>query len=112
MQCDAPDLLRAVVAVRPAVAKAPFLPKPFFARDPLICARELIGTELVWGKCSGVIVETEAYLTLDDEACHTFTRPSTRAFVERNVALGCIAIFQRSAIAFLFNDALTILGIP
>jgi len=33
---------------------------PFFERDPLTCARELIGAELLWGKCSGVIVETEA----------------------------------------------------
>ena len=46
------------------------------------CARELIGTELVWGRCSGIIVETEAYFTLNDEASHTFTRPSARAFVE------------------------------
>ncbi len=30
------------------------------------------------------MVETEAYLTLGDEACHTFKRPSARAFVERN----------------------------
>jgi len=29
-------------------------------------------------------VETEAYLAENDEACHTFSRPSTRAFVERN----------------------------
>ena len=56
----------------------------FFQRDPIECARELIGTKLLWGKCSGVIVETEAYLTENDEACHTFWRPSTRAFVERN----------------------------
>lgn len=102
MQCDAPDLLRAVVAVRPAVAKARFFPRTFFARDPLVCARELIGTELIWGKCSGVIVETEAYLTLDDEACHTFTRPSTRAFVERNVA-GAVYIYMNYGVHWMLN---------
>jgi len=56
----------------------------FFRRDPLTCARELIGTELIWGECSGVVVEVEAYAAIDDEAAHTFTRPSARSFIERN----------------------------
>ena len=56
----------------------------FFRRDPIRCARELVGTELIWEKCAGKIVETEAYLAENDEACHTFSRPSARAFVERN----------------------------
>ena len=60
------------------------IPFSFFTRDPLACARELIGANLVWGNCSGIVVETEAYLAVNDEACHTFTRPSTRAFIERN----------------------------
>src|SRR6266852_6610082 len=58
----------------------------FFRRDPVSCARELIGTELIWGKCAGTIVETEAYSAENDEACHTFSRPSARAFIERNKA--------------------------
>jgi DNA-3-methyladenine glycosylase len=74
----------------------------FFQRDPLACARELIGTELIWGKCSGIVVETEAYLTLNDEACHTFTRPSTRAFVERNVA-GAIYIYMNYGVHWMLN---------
>ena len=56
----------------------------FFRRDPVACARELVGTELIWGNCAGKIVETEAYLAENDEACHTFSRPSARAFIERN----------------------------
>ena len=84
------------------MAASPFLPVTFFERDPLICARELIGTELVWEKCSGVIVETEAYLTLNDEACHTFTRPSTRAFVERNSA-GAIYIYMNYGVHWMLN---------
>ena len=75
---------------------------PFFQRDPLVCARELIGTELSWGKCGGLIVETEAYLTLNDEACHTFTRPSTRAFVERNVA-GAVYIYMNYGVHWMLN---------
>ena len=58
----------------------------FFRRDLLNCARELIGTELIWGECSGIVVEAEAYAALDDEACHTFNRPSARNFVEKNKA--------------------------
>jgi DNA-3-methyladenine glycosylase len=84
------------------VAKTEFLPCSFFERDPLVCARELVGTELVWGKCSGVIVETEAYLTLNDEACHTFTRPSTRAFVERNEP-GAIYIYFNYGVHWMLN---------
>ena len=56
----------------------------FFRRDPITCARELIGAQLIWEKCAGKIVETEAYLEHDDEACHTFSRPSARAFIQRN----------------------------
>jgi DNA-3-methyladenine glycosylase len=84
------------------VGKGPCLPCSFFERDPLDCARDLIGTGLVWQKCSGVIVETEAYLTLNDEACHTFTRPSTRAFVERNEP-GAIYIYFNYGVHWMLN---------
>jgi DNA-3-methyladenine glycosylase len=74
----------------------------FFQRDPLTCARELVGTELVWGRCSGIVVETEAYLTLNDEASHTFTRPSTRAFVERNPP-GAVYIYMNYGVHWMLN---------
>jgi DNA-3-methyladenine glycosylase len=61
-----------------------------------------VGTELVWGKCSGIVVETEAYLTLGDEASHTFTRPSTRAFVERNAA-GTVYIYKNYGVHWMLN---------
>ena len=60
------------------------LARDFFARDPVTCARELIGCTLVWGRCAGVIVETEAYAAVNDEACHTWSRPSARAFVAKH----------------------------
>lgn len=93
-----PTVVRCVASV----ATSTFLECSFFQRDPLLCARELIGTELVWGRCSGVIVETEAYLTLNDEACHTFTRPSTRAFVERNEP-GAIYIYFNYGVHWMLN---------
>ena len=63
----------------------------------MICARDLIGTTLNWGRCSGVVVEAEAYLACDDEACHTFMRPSARAFVERNKAGAAYIYFSYGA---------------
>jgi DNA-3-methyladenine glycosylase len=69
----------------------------FFRRDPITCARELIGTELIWGGCAGTIVETEAYFAENDEACHTFSRPSARAFIERNKAGAAYIYFTYGA---------------
>ena len=66
----------------------------FFQRDPVTCARELIGTKLVWGDCSGIVVEVEAYAAVDDEAAHTFTRPSARSFIERNEAGAAYVYFN------------------
>jgi DNA-3-methyladenine glycosylase len=60
------------------------LTRAFFERDPVTCARELIGCTLVWGKCAGIIAETEAYAAEGDEACHTWTRPSARHFVAKH----------------------------
>ena len=74
----------------------------FFEGDPLQCARRLIGSTLVWGNCSGSVVETEAYLTVGDEACHTFMRASARAFVERNPP-GTIYIYLNYGIHWMLN---------
>jgi DNA-3-methyladenine glycosylase len=69
----------------------------FFQRDPITCARELVGAQLIWGKCAGKIVETEAYLENHDEACHTFSRPSTRAFIARNKSGAAYICFSYGA---------------
>lgn len=74
----------------------------FFQRDPLTCARELIGCELIWGRCAGMVVETEAYNAAGDEACHCFVRPSARAFVERNNA-GAAYIYFNYGVHWLLN---------
>lgn len=58
----------------------------FFKRSPLNCARKLIGCQLVWDKCRVKIDETEAYFAVGDPACHTWSRPSAREFVERHSA--------------------------
>src|SRR4029453_3460230 len=74
----------------------------FFKRDPLTCARELIGTDLIWGECSGVVVEVEAYAAFDDEAAHTFTRPSARSFIDRNEA-GAAYVYFNYGVHWMLN---------
>ena len=78
------------------------LPRSFFQRDPLTCARELIGCELVWNSCAGLVVETEAYTALGDEAAHTFSRPSARAFVANHRA-GAAYVYFNYGMYWLFN---------
>ena len=68
--------------------------RSFFQRDPVTCARELIGCTLRWKNSAGVIVETEAYGAVNDEACHTWSRPSARDFVARNPAGAAYVYFN------------------
>lgn len=56
--------------------------RPFFERDTLTVARELIGqvitAESPSGTVRGVIVETEAYLGYRDDAAHTYKGRTAR----------------------------------
>jgi DNA-3-methyladenine glycosylase len=79
-----------------------FLDRDFFARDVLTVARDLVGTELVWQGCSGVIVETEAYAVADDPACHTASRPSARDFVAC-MPPGAAYVYFNYGMYWLFN---------
>lgn len=74
----------------------------FFRRDPVTCARELIGCELRWRSCGGIIVETEAYSVRSDEACHTFSRPSSRAFVAGHPP-GAAYVYLNYGVHWLLN---------
>src|SRR5881628_2061719 len=74
----------------------------FFKRDPITCARELIGADLIWGDCSGLLVEVEAYAAIADEAAHTFTRPSARSFIERNRA-GAAYVYFNYGVHWMLN---------
>jgi DNA-3-methyladenine glycosylase len=78
------------------------LPREFFERDPVTCARELIGCRLVWGRCAGIIVETEAYAAVDDEASHTWSRPSARAFVASH-APGAAYVYFNYGMYWMLN---------
>lgn len=78
------------------------LRRSFFQRDPVTCARELIGCELRWHECAGIIAETEAYAAVGDEACHTFMRPSTRAFVAAHRA-GTAYVYLNYGVHWMLN---------
>ncbi|MEI8309693.1 MAG: DNA-3-methyladenine glycosylase [Verrucomicrobiota bacterium] len=78
------------------------LNRDFFQSDPLTCARDLIGCELLWRGCGGIIVETEAYSVRNDEACHTFSRPSSRHFVAEHPP-GSAYIYLNYGVHWLLN---------
>ena len=78
------------------------LTSEYFTRHPLACAIDLIGCELVWGRCRGVIVETEGYTALGDEACHTFLRRGAQRFVDDHPA-GTAYIYLNYGVHWLLN---------
>ena len=80
----------------------PFLGHDFFHRDPLICARGLIGCELLWNDAGGLIVEVEAYAEEGDEACHTFLRPSARRFIADHDP-GTAYVYMNYGVHWLLN---------
>lgn len=58
------------------------LQQEFYSREPKIVARELLGKTLIstsgGKKTGGLIVETEAYLSKGDSACHGYHRQTTK----------------------------------
>jgi len=74
----------------------------FFQRSPVDCARQLIGCRFEWRGCSGRIVETEAYASHGDAACHTFFRPSARKFVASHPA-GTAYVYLNYGVHWMFN---------
>jgi DNA-3-methyladenine glycosylase len=78
------------------------LDKDFFTRDPITCSKALIGCDLVWDRCRGRIVETEAYAAIGDEACHTFLRRGAQRFVNDHPP-GTAYIYLNYGVHWLLN---------
>jgi len=60
----------------------PILSRTFYRRPATQVARDLLGKVLIHGATGGVIVETEAYLGLDDAASHAY-----RGITRRNAVM-------------------------
>lgn len=78
------------------------LTRDFFERDPVTCARELVGCVFRVGDSAGIVVETEAYCAEGDEACHTFFRKSAREFVGSRQA-GAAYVYLNYGVHWLAN---------
>jgi DNA-3-methyladenine glycosylase len=79
-----------------------WLKRDFFERDVLTVAHDLIGVELSWHGCSGIIVETEAFAVEGDPACHTASRPNAREFVKSKPP-GTAYVYLNYGMYWLFN---------
>jgi len=56
----------------PGTQLGPIMPRTFYNRPVIEVARDLLGKVLVHNATGGIIVETEAYLGLRDEASHAY----------------------------------------
>ena len=74
----------------------------FFGRDPILCARELIGCRFEVGETAGIIIESEAYTAEGDAACHTWKRQGARDFVAGH-GPGTAYVYLNYGMHWLFN---------
>lgn len=78
------------------------LSRDIFQADPRSVARRLLGSMLRHGGAAGRVVETEAYSTVDDPACHTAFRNQARTFVEEERE-GAAYIYLNYGVYHLLN---------
>ncbi|MFQ6124151.1 MAG: DNA-3-methyladenine glycosylase [Candidatus Heimdallarchaeota archaeon] len=87
-------------------SKKPPLPREFYERDPEDVAKELLGKILVhhttYGTLKGKIVETEAYFSKNDPACHFYSKKAAKIFLRDHKA-GTAYIYLSYGIHWLFN---------
>jgi DNA-3-methyladenine glycosylase len=69
------------IPLRRLLAESRVLKRAFYARPTELVARELVGKILVHGAAAGRIVETEAYLGVEDAAAHAFRGVTPRTQV-------------------------------
>ena len=83
------------------------LDKNFFNRDTLTVANDLLGKIIIRKTHSHIykamIVETEAYLGIEDRACHTFGGRKTERSKIMYEDAGTIYVYQTYGIHYLMN---------
>ncbi|MGI8788085.1 MAG: DNA-3-methyladenine glycosylase [Pyrinomonadaceae bacterium] len=94
------------------------LPRKFYTRsDTLQIARDLLGKTLVvpndaGERVSGKIVETEAYLGVEDKAAHSYDNRRTKRTETMFAEGGTVYIFFIYGMYFQFNVVVGEIGIP
>lgn len=82
------------------------LPRAFYARDTITVARELLGMRLVseqnGHRITGIISETEAYLGMNDTACHAHKGRTLRTDIMFGPA-GYAYVYLCYGLHYLFN---------
>jgi len=78
------------------------LKRDFYNRESDLVARELLGKIISVNNVSGKIVETEAYFTENDKACHTFSRKNAKDFFLNNKP-GTAYVYFNYGMYWLFN---------
>lgn len=74
----------------------------FFARETTVVAQELLGKVMEYRSISGIIVETEAYLGLNDPGSHSFRGKTKRNAVMFGQA-GISYIYQIYGVHYCYN---------
>ena len=70
------------------------LPRSFFEQPTLEVAENLLGKLLVFNEFQGYITETEAYIGVDDPACHAARGKTPRTTI----------MFGKAGHAYVYND--------
>ncbi len=96
------------------------LPKPlplrFYRRDTTLVARELLG-KVLWREkngilTSGIIIETEAYLGLNDPACHTYGGRQTHRVASMYLNGGHSYVYFVYGMHYCFNVVTQCSAVP
>jgi len=92
------------------------LDRSFFRQDPISVAKELLGQRLVRSvdgvRLAGTIVETEAYLGIEDRAAHSFGGRKTKRTQTMYADGGTAYVFLNYGIHHLLNVVTETEGVP
>ena len=92
------------------------LDRNFYKRSGLTVARELIGKKLVHctdeGITAGIIIETEAYMGVDDAAAHSYKNLRTKRTEAMFNEGGHAYIYMIYGIYFCFNVVANVKDVP